>query len=183
MDKDQNAHLAQSTAPIANQHRPSNGRFIVAFLAGMVFSAALLGIWALATGQLSIGIRSAPRNVSPATYTPPKLPGKTKVTEEDLQNYKDAKDCSTLSDYATYTLAAANRSMQTIDLSGGVITVGTATNGTTYYYWKALPKVVDGDCSEIKLSDIEAGDTLNIYEGKNAGGSGDYTVKLVQKVQ
>ncbi len=108
--------------------------------------------------------------------------GTSQVTSDDLENYTDAKDCTTLSEYSDYSYLANRYKMDKIDLDAGQLTV-TKASSTVYHYWQNLPKVLDNECKEIKLTDIKSGDSLNLYtEGSSAAERDPSSNLIIQKI-
>jgi hypothetical protein len=157
-------------------------KIMIAFVAGVVFSATVIGVILLATGKVSLGKKATVTpNSSQTNNSGSQLPGKEKVTEEELLNYKEPKDCTTLNTYAIYKLSISRKIMKSIDLEGSVLTLGDSST-TQYSRWTKLPKVVDSDCSDLKITDIEAGDILNIYTDKFTPTGQSANTQLIQKV-
>lgn len=88
---------------------------------------------------------------------------KTQVTEEDLKEYVSVgKDCSELTLYTGLFRNKDKGQLKLIDIQSDMLTL-TNGSGTTYYYWKSLPGVVDKNCKPLKLTDIKTNAYLSLY--------------------
>lgn len=175
-------------APSAHQgSKHPDGRVIISFVAGLVVGICLVIAYALATGIISLSARpvtvSNAGKVSTPRTTPTPVGNTTKVTDEDLKNYVEPKDCRTLSQYSTLSLTVSKQAMKSINIKAGSIETGSEL-GTWYNYWEKLPTVVDANCNEIKITDIQAGDVLNVYTKSVTTGYGTASkTVLIQKVK
>ncbi len=190
MDETQKLPEDERALKLNEKHRLSQGmKLSIAFFVGMLVSASLFGVYnlvvQLALAPHAVTIQSSSVQKAPVQNILPTPPGESQVTPEQLKNYTEAKDCSTVSQFNTNYLGGANYTMKTIDLKGGVI-VASKEQTTAYIRWKTLPQVVDYQCNLMTLADIKAGDTLNIYALKSTistdSASWISNAKLIQKV-
>jgi hypothetical protein len=170
--------LHRDASPHLKKHRIGKGMLV--FLVGILVGVVLMGLYTIAIEELK---RPNSQTQTPSVQS--SEPSKDKITEEDLNNYIVAQDCSTLSEYNAYTISLSRLPMKTISLDESLITAGRG-GGTNYIRWKNLPDAVNHQCDKIKLSDIKAGDLLNIYTMKNLTGTSDseYSsdTRVIQKV-
>lgn len=128
---------------------------------------------------------------------------KTQVSDKELAAASSAKDCIKLLDdayeknsnddtdptpennpgyYVTSTLAKAK--LKSINLSNNTIITSNGQGTTNYSRWSnTLPTVYDSQCNKIKLSNIKAGDTLNLYlmQDPNSTAQSD-VLFIIQKI-
>lgn len=98
----------------------------------------------------------------PAISTVSNNGDQSQVSDEQLQKLDSAKDCTSLAN-VTITARLSKVIMKSINLDTG--TLVTTKGGTqNWSYWgNELPIIYDSQCSKIKLSNIKAGDQLNVY--------------------
>lgn len=177
MDSNTDQHTS-TNAPTSNKQKYFYIRKeIIIFLLGILTGIVVTALYALAMEEIKKRPTITANKPAPTVTPVPKE--KLKVSEDELNNYVDAKDCSTLSEFSSLSMTLGRLTMKTISLDESLIAAGR--EGTTNYIrWKTLPAVVDYNCKPIKLSDIEAGDTLNIYSSR---GTTDYSsdTRLIQK--
>lgn len=162
-----------------------------AFIAGMLFVTLLFGVVAYMYGigkinadinkNNSIG-QGAQQPVPGVQNTSPASEGKESVTEEELKQYVTAKDCTTLEEYSSLAPSLTRQKMKSISLDKSELIVGDDA-GSRYARWKnVLPKVVDKDCKALTLTQIKAGDTLNLYSLPADAKGIPANLQLIQKI-
>ena len=92
-------------------------------------------------------------------YPLPTMPEtKEQLTEADLKKVPQIKECFTNSSLNK----EENQVMQGIGVNPNKLEAASPGVITTFS-WKKTPRVVDVQCRQLKLTDIKAGDMLNLY--------------------
>lgn len=187
-DKNENTTPVNPPAPtqrkiVSDARKFHVGKNVVLFLLGVLAGIILMGAYTIVVEELKHPKPNYDYYTNRQT-TPQKPDGEEQISEADLEKYVDAKDCSTLPAYSSYEISLSRLKMKTISLDASLITAGKEA-GTNYIRWTTLPKVLDYECKELKLSDIKAGDIINVYTLRKSLGNtdSDYAsdTKMVQR--
>ena len=161
-------------------------RFILPFLLGAITYAVIAGAYNFINNQNKAA--DADTSIPSAQYiqnqaaVQQQAQAAAKISDNDLAKYANPDDCTKQQEYSNLKVVLSLMQITSINLYDGMQLKSLTTSGIIAK-WNSLPKVLDYQCKEIKITDLNISDRVNVYSPKTNLVYGDAIadIQVIQK--